>query len=174
MKTHFLFASVAAVALAAAPIAAQSQQTPGTQSPTTQSPTTQSPTGQERSQYGQEQSTTITGCVKAGTDGRSFTLESEGAGSGASAGQTQTPSPGESSSSSQRSSGMSGASKTWSLMASGGDVDLSKYVGQRVQITGRADQSSSQSGASSSTSAASGMHPRFHVQSVRVLSQTCS
>ncbi|HEX7087004.1 MAG TPA: hypothetical protein VF198_11605 [Vicinamibacterales bacterium] len=157
MKTHFLFASVAAVALAAAPIAAQSPQTPSPQSPTTQSPT--------GSQYGQEQTTTITGCVKAGTDGRSFTLEPDKSAS-------ESATPGESSSA-QRSSGMSGDSKTWSLMASSGDVDLSKYVGQKVQITGRAD-SSAQSGASSSTSSAAGAHPRFHVQSVRVLSQTCS
>src|SRR5690606_30957731 len=121
-----------------------------------------------------EQTTTITGCVKAGTDGRSFTLETEGAESGSAAGQSQSgATPGQSSSSAQRSSGMSGDSKTWSLMASSGDVDLSKYVGQKVQITGRAD-TSSQSGASSSTSSAAGAHPRFHVQSVRVLSQTCS
>lgn len=164
MKTHFLFASVAAVALAAAPIAAQSQQTPGTQSPTTQSPTTQSPTGQERSQYGQEQTETITGCVKAGTDGRSFTLEAEESGSSASP-QSGATSPGASS--------MTDAGKTWSLMASSSDVDLSQYANKRVQITGRADKSS-QSGASSSAASAAGTHPRFHVQSVRVLSDSCS
>jgi hypothetical protein len=167
MKTHFLFASVAAVALAAAPIAAQSPQTPSPQSPTTQSPTTQSPSGQQRSQYGDQETTTITGCVRAGTDGRSFTLEA-----GDSKEQTgQTASPGQSA---QPRSGMAGADqKNWSLVASSGDVDLSKYVGQRVQITGRADKSSAQQPQSGAASSASSMS-RFHVQSVRVLSQTCS
>lgn len=171
MKTHFLFASVAAVALAAAPIAAQSPQTPDTQSPTTQSPTTQSPTtqsptGQQRSQYGDQESTTITGCVRAGTDGRSFTLETDDSKSETG----QTASPGQAT---QPRSGMAGAEhKNWSLMAASGDVDLSKYVGQRVQITGRADKSSAQQQSGAATSASA--MPRFHVQSVRVLSQTCS
>ena len=184
MKMQFLYATVAAVALASAPIGAQSTQ-PSTQSPSTQTPSTQSPS----SSYGSDSQTkTITGCVTAGPTSGSYMLTDSGSSSstGSSTSSTSTPStqtPSTTSPSSSSDTASSESGKKYTLVPSGGDVDLSKYVGQRVQITGKpADSGSGSSSASSpsstsspsSSSASSSSGTRFQVQSVRVLSQTCS
>jgi hypothetical protein len=64
----------------------------------------------------------------------------------------------------------------WTLQSKS-DEDLSKYVGKRVEITGSQDnKGGSSAGQTSSTtrSDASMSGPRFHVKSVRILSETCS
>ena len=58
-----------------------------------------------------------------------------------------------------------------------GDLDLSKYVGKKVELTGSSDMKTGVSAdktesTTRSTSATTG--PRFHVKSVRVLAGTCS
>lgn len=179
MKKQFLYATVAAFALAGAPTAAQS-----TQSPTSSSPS--SPTSQ--SSQSSESKTTITGCVTAGADGHTFTLKPDtssssgygGSTSGTpSSGTPSTPStsqPGSSTSGgAQSSTGMSSATQQYVLTPASSSVDLSQYAGKKVQVTGTVDRSSAPSTSSpSSSSSSSAAGPKFQVQSVRVISDTCS
>lgn len=57
------------------------------------------------------------------------------------------------------------------------DIDLAKYVGKRIELTGSSDTTSGMSAeksdsATRSPKATNG--PRFHVKAVRVLAETCS
>ena len=150
MTRHIAHAVIAAVVLAA-PLGAQSPQ-PGQSSQPAQpgaAVATQSADSQN------EQKTAI-GCVAAGADGRTFTFTEA---AGAAAASAASPAP-----------------ASWTLMARS-DVDLTKYVGKKVEVTGKPDAKGGasaypDSGASRSPSATTG--PRFHVKSVRVLAETCS
>ena len=167
MKKSFVYAAGVSMLLAGAPFAVQAQSQAGA------------------SDRNQGQSTTVTGCVTAGADGRSYTLTESGNGS------------------------MATSAKTWMLMSTGA-VDLSKYVNHKVEITGTSDnrggvsdttpsatqpatppaaepgqqppstqppstQPSAQPPSSTSgAGAAAGVGPQFHVTSVRDISDTCS
>lgn len=104
---------------------------------------------------------TVIGCVSAGTDGRSFNfMESATAPQSSDAAAAATaPAP-----------------LSWTLVA-GGDVDLTKYVGKKVEITGSSDRKggmSAERSESTTRSPSSLTGPRFHVKSVKVLAETCS
>jgi hypothetical protein len=147
MTRHIAHAVIAAVVLAA-PLGAQSPQ-PGQSS----QPAQPGAAVATQSADGQNEQKTAIGCVAAGADGRTFTF-TEAAGAAAA----------------------SAAPASWTLMARS-DVDLAKYVGKKVEVTGKPDAKGGasaypDSGASRSPSATTG--PRFHVKSVRVLAETCS
>ncbi len=150
MKSH-VFAMIAAAALAA-PAAAQSPQTPP--SPQTPSTSATAPASAD--------SKTITGCVAPGAGG-TFTLSESAA---------AAPKPTEPTAA----SGATSSAGRWTLMSKS-DVDLSKYVGKRVEITGSADNkggASADQSSSTTRSDASMSGPRFHVKSVRIVAETCS
>lgn len=150
MKSHVL-ATIAAAALVA-PLAAQAPQTP---------PNPQTPTSAAATTTGD--SKTITGCVAPSADGRGFTLSE----SSAAAAKPTDPTA--------ASGAMAGAGR-WTLLAKS-DVDLSKYAGKRVEITGSADNkggASADRSQSETRSDASMTGQRFHVKSVRVIAETCS
>jgi len=144
--TRHIAHAVIAAVVFAAPLGAQSPQ-PG------QGPQPAQPAATQPADSQSEQKTAI-GCVAAGADGRTFTF-TEAAGAAASA---ATPAP-----------------ASWTLMPRS-DLDLTKYVGKKVEVTGKPDAKGGasaypDSGASRSPSATTG--PRFHVKSVRVLAETC-
>jgi hypothetical protein len=104
---------------------------------------------------------TVTGCLTPSADGKSFTL-------------TEISAPGAASTSAS-------APKTWTVVSSG-DVDLTKYVNHKVEITGESkagmsdpsSSSTSSSGSSSASSAAATSGPKLQVKSVKDISNTCS
>jgi len=105
---------------------------------------------------------TITGCVAAGTDARTFTITESL--------NPASPTPNPSVATAPASLG------TWSLKADS-NIDLSKYVGKKVEITGSSDRKggmSADTSASTTRSDASTTGPRFHAKSVKVLAETCS
>jgi hypothetical protein len=68
-------------------------------------------------------------------------------------------------------SAASAAPASWTLKADS-NIDLSKYVGKKVEITGSADRKGGASDTAASPASTAG--PRFHVKSVKVLADTCS
>ncbi len=65
---------------------------------------------------------------------------------------------------------------SWILIARS-DIDLTKYVGKKVELTGTPDSKGGTSGYNSESSTRSSKAtegPRFHVKSVKVLAETCS
>ena len=65
---------------------------------------------------------------------------------------------------------------SWTLVARS-DIDLTKYVGKKVELKGTPDSKGGMSGYNSESSTRSAKAtdgPRFHVKSVRVLAETCS
>ena len=152
MTRHIAHAVIAAVVFAA-PLAAQSPQ-PGQSSQPVQS----GAAGAAQAAPSQTEQKTATGCVGAGLDGRTFTF-TESVTAAAPPASAASPAP-----------------ATWTLMARS-DLDLTKYVGKKVEVIGTPDAKGGasaypDSGASRSPSATTG--PRFHVKSVRVLAETCS
>ena len=108
---------------------------------------------------------TITGCIAAGIDSRSFTFTQSA---------TSATSPDRDSSSARAAT--PAAQTSWTLMSSS-EVDLSKYVGKKVELTGSPDNKGGMSddrSSSTSRSPNATTGPRFHVKSVRVLADTCS
>lgn len=152
-------------AVALAPLAV------GAQTPAT-SPTTTNPTSSTAA-YASEKSSDskrVTGCIVAGTDGNYTFTESASASSPATAGQAS------STAASSTASTNASTNSSWALMANT-DVDLSKYAGQRVELTGSSDHKGGMSAdkmQSTTRSSNSMTGPRFHVKSVKVLSGTCS
>ena len=156
MTRHIAHAVLAALVLAS-PLSAQSPQ-PG-QDPQPAQPGSAVATQAAASQAEQK---TATGCVAAGVDGRTFTFTESttqaAPTAGAPAAAAGSPAP-----------------VAWTLIARS-DLDLTKYVGKKVEVTGTPDAKGGasaypDSGASRSPSAITG--PRFHVKSVRVLAETC-
>ena len=100
---------------------------------------------------------TVTGCLTPSADGKSFTL-TEISATGSAASSASAP-------------------KTWTVVSSG-DVDLTKYVNHKVEITGESkagmSDSSSSSSSSSASSAAATSGPKLQVKSVKDISNTCS
>ena len=103
-----------------------------------------------------DEARTVTGCIAAGTEARTFTFT-----------EAVNPTPNPSATTS---------SGPWTLKADS-NVDLSKYVGKKVELTGSSDRKggvSADTSASTTRSDASTTGPRFHVKSVKVLADTCS
>jgi hypothetical protein len=106
---------------------------------------------------------TVTGCVAAGVDARTFTFTESATTSSAAADRAPAPAA-------------SATAIPWTLMAHS-DIDLAKYVGKKVELTGSSDMKGGVSADKSSSSAPSAnatTGPRFHVKSVKVLGDTCS
>ena len=122
-----------------------------------------SPQGQAtRPSTGADSPRTITGCVAPGTETGTYTLSSMGASSSEPTDRTSTA--------------KSAASGRWTLRADS-SVDLSEYVGKRVQVTGSADNrggASADDSPSATRSTAASTGPQFHVKSVKVLAESCS
>jgi hypothetical protein len=97
-----------------------------------------------------QNTTTVTGCVTASADGKTFTLTEANAASMA-------------------------RPKNWTLVATGG-VDLSKYANHKVQVTGTAPKgaSSSPTMTDEKTPAAAQLGPKLEVKDVKDISNTCS
>lgn len=140
-------------AVALAPLAV------GAQTPAT------SPTTTSTAAYSSEKasdSKRVTGCIVAGTDGRFTFTESVTPTSPATAGDSSvTAAP---------------STSSWMLMANT-DVDLSKYAGKKVELTGSSDHKGGMSAdktQSTTRSSNATTGPRFHVKSVKVLAETCS
>ena len=133
--------------------------TVGAQTPVT------SPTTTSTAPYASEKATDskrVTGCIVAGTNGTFTFTESATATSPATAGDSANT--------------VASTTSSWALMANT-DVDLSKYAGQRVELTGSSDHKGGMSAdktQSTTRSANSTTGPRFHVKSVKVLAGTCS
>lgn len=138
-----------------------------------QTPATTSPTTTSTAAYSTEKasdSKRVTGCIVAGTDGTYTFTESASASSPATAGDAS------STAASSTASTAASATSSWALMANT-DVDLSKYAGQRVELTGSSDHKGGMSAdktQSTTRSSNATTGPRFHVKSVKVLSGTCS
>jgi hypothetical protein len=101
----------------------------------------------------QDQSATISGCVSASADGKTFTLTESNAASMA-------------------------RPKSWTLVATSG-VDLSKYANHKVEITGTSDAKRGVTAdtpaiTDDKTSAAAAAGPRFQVKQVQDISNICS
>lgn len=153
MTKAFALTMFAAAALAPLPVGAQAPAT----TPATSSTAAYAPAKADASKK-------VVGCVVAGADGSTFTFtESAMPVSPATSGDaTVTPAP------STRAS--------WTLM-SHSDVDLSKYAGKRVELTGSTDMKmgvSADKTQSTTRSSNATTGPRFHVKSVKVLADTCS
>jgi hypothetical protein len=106
---------------------------------------------------------TITGCVAPGADATTFTI-------------TESASAARSAPADPSGAKSSAYPATWSLKADS-NVDLSKYVGKKVEITGSSDHkggASADTSASSTRADASMTGPRFHVKSVKVIAENCS
>jgi hypothetical protein len=150
MARLIVYTALAAAMLAPAPLIAQSPQ-----------PASATSTSAAASQA---EPRTVSGCVGAGLDGRTFTFT----------GSVAPTSP-----VTDRDPSVSVAPPTpttWTLVTRN-DIDLTKYVGKKVELTGSSDMTSGMSAeksdsATRSPKATSG--PRFHVKSVRVLAETCS
>jgi len=141
-------------AVALAPLAV------GAQTPAT-SPTTTSPTAAYSSEKASD-SKRVTGCIVAGTDG-TFTF-------------TQSATPNSPAAAGDASIAAAPSSSPWTLMANT-DVDLSKYAGKKVELTGSSDRKggvSADKTESTTRSSNATTGPRFHVKSVKVLADTCS
>ena len=127
MKTNsYAYAAALAVFLAAAPLASANDDKPAA-------------------------GTTVTGCVSASNDGKSFTLT-------------------------ESSADMQATPKTWTLVASGG-VDLSKYANHKVEVTGSSDKTdlgATSPTASTAAGATGSSGKQFKVKSVKDISNTCS
>src|SRR5260221_14642882 len=97
-----------------------------------------------------QNTTTVTGCVTASADGKTFTLTEANAASMA-------------------------RPKNWTLVATGG-VDLSKYANHKVEVTGTAPKGSSSSPTMTDekTPAAAHLGPKLEVKDVKDISNTCS
>ena len=155
MKRHIALAAFAALVLAT-PLGAQTPQPASTQPATTAaaSAVAANPSDQK----------TATGCVAAAVDGRTFTFT-----------ESVTPA----SPSTDRDPSVAAPpipATSWTLVARS-DLDLTKYVGKKVELTGTPDAKGGMSGynsesATRSPNATTG--PRFHVKSIRVLAETCS
>ena len=107
---------------------------------------------------------TVTGCVAAGADGRTFSFTESATPASPAADRDATAAP------------ASATAIPWTLMAQS-DIDLAKYVGKKVELTGSSDMKGGVSADKSSSSAPSAnatAGPRFHVKSVKVLADTCS
>jgi hypothetical protein len=97
-----------------------------------------------------QNSQTVTGCLTASADGKTFTLTESNAASMA-------------------------RPKNWTLVATGG-VDLSKYANHKVEVTGSAPKGASASPTMSDdkTPAAAVLGPKLEVKDVKDISNTCS
>ena len=151
MTRQIVYAALAAAAFVSAPVSAQSV-----------SPSAATATGQTPAVIAETQ--TVTGCVGVGIDARTFTFtEAVTATSPATARDAtvaSAPAP----------------VVPWTLVARS-DIDLSKYAGKKVELTGMADKkggASAEKTESTTQSANATTGPRFHVKSVRVLAETCS
>jgi hypothetical protein len=99
----------------------------------------------------QDQNTmTVTGCLTASADGKTFTITESNAASMA-------------------------RPKNWTLVATGG-VDLSKYANHKVEVTGSTPKGASASPTMSEdkTPAAAALGPKLEVKDVKDVSNTCS
>jgi hypothetical protein len=99
---------------------------------------------------------TVTGCVTADADGKTFTVT----------GTTPTDPA-------------SAAPSTWTLQSEG-DLELRPFAGKKVEITGTIDSTSGTTAKASTDStagapaAAATSGPRLHVRSVKPIADTCS
>jgi hypothetical protein len=150
MTRHFAYTALAVAMLAPAPLIAQSPQPASA----TVTPATANPA----------EPRTVSGCVSAGLDGRTFTF-------------TEAATPTSPAADRDPSVAIAPpAPTTWTLVTRN-DIDLTKYVGKKVELTGSSDMASGMSAeksesATRSPKATTG--PRFHVKSVKVLAETCS
>ena len=151
MTRQIVYAALAAAAFVTAPVSAQSV-----------SPSAATATGQTPSILAETR--TVTGCVGAGIDARTFTF-------------TETVAP--TSPATDRDAAVASAPApipNWTLVARS-DIDLSKYAGKKVELTGMGDNkggTSAEKTESTTQSPKATTGPRFHVKSVRVLAETCS
>ncbi len=97
-----------------------------------------------------QNTTTVTGCLTASADGKTFTITESNAASMA-------------------------RPKNWTLVATGG-VDLSKYANHKVEVTGSTPKGASASPTMSDdkTPAAAALGPKLEVKDVKDVSNTCS
>jgi hypothetical protein len=97
-----------------------------------------------------QNTTTVSGCLTASADGKTFTLTESNAASMA-------------------------RPKNWTLVATGG-VDLSKYANHKVEVTGSAPKEAPTSPTMSDqkTPAAATLGPKLEVKDVKDISNTCS
>ncbi len=108
-------------------------------------------------------SKTATGCVVAGADGKTFTF-------------TESATPVSTEPAPTVATAPAAAAMPWTLMAHS-DLDLAKYAGKKVEITGSTDMKTGMSAdkaESTTRSPNATTGPRFHVKSVKVLADTCS
>ena len=155
MKRHIALVAFAALVLAT-PLGAQTPQPASTQPASAAAAATVAADPSDQK--------TAIGCVSAGADGRTFTFT-----------ESVTPT----SPATDRDPAVAAPpipATSWILVARS-DIDLTKYVGKKVELTGAPDSKGGMSGynsESSSRSAKATDGPRFHVKSVRILAETCS
>ena len=150
-----------------------------------QTTSTSTTTAGQRSDRTSAREINVSGCVARGADGQ-FTLtnarvEPMGSASSTTAGTTGTTTTGTTGATTTAteptgSGTKANAATTWRL--SGGS-DLDKHVGHRVQITGRASgekamDTPSTSTTPSATTTADSKGPELEVQSIKMISTSCS
>jgi hypothetical protein len=155
MKRHIALAAFAALVLAT-PLGAQTPQPASTQPATAAAAATAAATPSDQK--------TATGCVTAGADGRTFTF-------------TESVTPTSPATDRDPSVAAPAIPATSWILVARSDIDLTKYVGKKIELTGTPDAKGGMSGnnsesATRSSNATAG--PRFHVKSVKVLAETCS
>ena len=152
MKRQIALAAFAALVLAS-PLGAQTPQPASTQpaAAAAAAPAATTPSDEK----------TAIGCVSAAADGRTFTF-TESAAPTSTAPSAAAPAPAM-------------PATSWTLVARS-DIDLTKYVGKKIELTGTPDSKGGMSGNNSESSTRSAKAtdgPRFHVKSVKVLAETC-
>jgi hypothetical protein len=117
-----------------------------------------------RPSTGSDNPRTITGCVAPGTDTGTYTI-------------TESAPPTDPSTEREPAVAAEPASGgTWTLKADT-NVDLSRYVGKRVAITGSSDRRGGMSAdpdSSTTRPSAATAGPQFHVKSVKIVAESCS
>jgi len=154
MKRHIALAAFAALVLAT-PLGAQTPQPASTQpaTATAAAAVTANPSDQK----------TATGCVAAAADGRTFTF-------------TESATPASPSADRDPAVAAPAIPTTSWILVARSDLDLTKYIGKKVELTGTPDAKGGTSGYNSESSTRSAKAtdgPRFHVKSVRILAETC-
>jgi len=153
-----------------------------------QTPSTSTSAGQ-RTSADNAREVTITGCLSKGADGKYILTNAKldnpaGATAGTSGSTTPTPATTPGTSTGAAASNMA---TSWALS---GGTDLDKHVGHKIQVTGKTtwdpamshtsaaspDPTSTAGGAATTagTSGSRGMQPHLDVQSIKMVSTSCS
>lgn len=156
-----LTATIGALSLAVA-AGAQSPQT----TPQSSQPTTSSSSSSQAGSSTMKEGTTITGCLKAGSEAGTYELQQA---------KKDSASSSATSSSSSSASAAAGAAKDDKVtVKAGSGVDLAAHVGHTVELTGSWSSASAGAAGDTTSSSASKAGKTFTATNVKMVSATCT